>query len=509
MQQGVTSGRLSLMHSPVSIGVLVVLILFGALLWAHQHRQHDVQWIGLRTANGRKVETVLVSPQQSTHRSALLYVHDATGSLEGDGNDIRHLAAAGFDVFSIQYDPQSQGTFDDGFSAELAYVASRYDSVAWIGYGLGANRLMSFVCRHRQLPNAIVIMSPTLKNGDPAQLVINIPSVDLSGLPILVLRGKEDDDLSEPFAERLYTALKEKGGSVELSTIPRAPQNLEPWRRAIFRSVGEYCRIKLNLPLYPESDGGGSTNGSFATFVLFFLPAIGWGIFLVGRYLSSIVASLNGERARPSITWRILAYGCITLVIAEGGARLVLPRLAISPARLGLAEKLFFAGAPSENWSYISSFPIWNGKLLGTLMEHVELSEYNRRLVNWEVSDSLFKEFVLTPDIQDSADSDLRWRRLLWEEFYPHVRRFRSTQDAARVAVRHLQERIAIVAGASAPRSINDMWTMRYTDGAGFQLACVATFRSIGIPSRLNVSGAAEYWDGSIWSAVPEPLSIN
>jgi hypothetical protein len=57
------------------------------------------------------------------------------------------------------------------------------------------------------------------------------------------------------------------------------------------------------------------------------------------------------------------------------------------------------------------------------LLEHVELAHYNPEHINWKLDEQVYPEFVLSAQIDPGADGDLNWRRPLWENFYPRIRR--------------------------------------------------------------------------------------
>jgi hypothetical protein len=75
----------------------------------------------------------------------------------------------------------------------------------------------------------------------------------------------------------------------------------------------------------------------------------------------------------------------------------------------------------------LAAQPIWPGGKLKTLLGQVELAGYNRELINWQLDDKVYQEFVLSPVIEDSTinpplSTGPDWRRPLWEEFYPRIR---------------------------------------------------------------------------------------
>lgn len=97
----------------------------------------------------------------------------------------------------------------------------------------------------------------------------------------------------------------------------------------------------------------------------------------------------------------------------------------------------------------------------------------------------------------------------LWEEFYPRIRHESSPEDAAKIVVRHLRERVTIATVPNLPRDVPTIWLRQITDETGFEIIYVAALRSVGVPARLNSRRQAEFWDGTKWNTAPPPAIIN
>jgi hypothetical protein len=163
-------------------------------------------------------------------------------------------------------------------------------------------------------------------------------------------------------------------------------------------------------------------------------------------------------------------------------------------------------------------------------VEHVELAGYNRELINWQLDDKVYRDFVLSPVIEpstlppspnfgatsnlqllaaskrsDDGSTGLDWRRPLWEEFYPRIRHESSPEDAAKIVVRHLRERVTIAALPNLPHDVPIIWLRQITDETGFENIYVAALRSVGVPARLDLHQQAEFWDGNKWRPAPSP----
>jgi hypothetical protein len=97
----------------------------------------------------------------------------------------------------------------------------------------------------------------------------------------------------------------------------------------------------------------------------------------------------------------------------------------------------------------------------------------------------------------------------LWEEFYPRIRHESSPEDAAKIIVRHLRERVTIAILPDLPHDVPTIWLRQITDEAGFEIIYVAALRSVGVPARLNLQHQAEFWDGTKWDNAPRPSVVS
>jgi hypothetical protein len=97
----------------------------------------------------------------------------------------------------------------------------------------------------------------------------------------------------------------------------------------------------------------------------------------------------------------------------------------------------------------------------------------------------------------------------LWEEFYPRIRHESLPEDAAKIVMRHLRERVTIVAAPGLPHEVPAIWLRQITDKTGFEIIYVAALRSVGVPARLNSQHQAEFWDGTKWDNAPRPSVVS
>jgi hypothetical protein len=213
--------------------------------------------------------------------------------------------------------------------------------------------------------------------------------------------------------------------------------------------------------------------------------------------------------------------------LAETAIHLVTPYFSVNDTTLSIARRILVQPKERADFEFLAAQPIWNSQKLKTLLEHVKLTGYNRELINWQLDDKMYRDFVLSPIIEPSASAEstgaakqpltfnlqpstgLNWRRPLWEEFYPRIRHESSPEDAAKIVMRHLCERVTIASLPNLSHDVPSIWLKQITDEAGFEIIYVAALRSVGVPARLDSNRHAEFGDGNRWQSAPSPSVIS
>ena len=191
----------------------------------------------------------------------------------------------------------------------------------------------------------------------------------------------------------------------------------------------------------------------------------------------------NGGHGVPrpayfEIALRWLAAILAALALGQTALHLGTPHLAISGWTLNLTRKLLVQAKELKDFEFLATKPIWAGKKLKTLLQHVGLANYNRELVNWKLEDEVYRDYVLSPEIDPAFDGDLNWRRSLWENFYPRIRHENDPKSAAEIVVRFLRERVTILNITFPEQSIFEIWERELTDATGFERIYVAALRA-------------------------------
>ena len=490
------------------VPVLVLLLFVGALLWAKAQDPFSRKWFTV-LAGGQYFKCVAVLPKPIHLRPVVIYAHGSGGSLMNDGFELRQMAELGLAIVSLEYNQSNGVAFNDQFDALLQYITRKKwadtNNVAWVGFSLGANRMLDFALRYpERQPQLLVQISGA--GLDPS--TTNCQQSTNLHCPVLLIHGDQDEIFPIADTKRLASVLQTNGVPVELKIIPALPHGMKPERGVVFRSIGEYCRSHLA--------GEWQNYRSIAQWQveapplwLFWFPAAAWivGWFAWWRYHKPTSSrKIKFERHEVALRW--VAVLLVIWVFGETAIHLVTPRFPVSDTTISIARRFLVQPKEHADFKVLAAQPVWSGEKLKTLLDHVTLSGYNRQLINWQLDDTMYRDQVLSPIITGEAGEQLNWRRPLWEEFYPRIRHESSPEDAAKIVVRHLRERVTIASLPNPPHKVSDIWLKQITDEAGFEIIYVAALRSVGVPARLDANRHAEFYDGNRWQTAPVPSVV-
>ena len=507
-----------------SLLVFVILLFLTALAWARARDRFKRIDFTLRTAGGKSVAGIAVLPVSEAPSGTVVYLHGLSGGLMRNGNQLRQFAEMGLAGVSIEYNQTNRNDFNEEFDALNQFLISQSWSkpvaTAWVGYSLGAIRSLSYALLHPESPpRYLVLLSGGLSQEieemasssgqNPAEInrfSISQHSINLRS-PVLLLHGESDEVFPRQKAERLANLLQTNGTSVSLMALHGQTHSFGASEAVVFRLVAESCKANLapGRPLVAVSQNHNKPHFGFFIPILLFAFGLVWLNTATQRKRSKI------SRIQFTRLEKVLrCVACSLAVLALGAAtfRWATPRFAVNNTSINLARKFFVAPQEQEDFIFLSSNPLWRGKTLKELLNHVELANYVRTLVNWQINDEIYKEYVLSPSIDHRRPEDMSWRRPLWESFYPRIRKEVDPESAAKIVVRHLRERVSIVVGSTPISSIGDAWAAGVTDLPGFDRIYVAALRSVGVAARLNVLRQVEIWTGDRWVTAPRPLTI-
>ena len=367
--------------------------------------------------------------------------------------------------------------------------------------------MFDFALQHPQLqPQLLIQLSGT--GLDQSTFRSQSPSLHC---PVLLIHGDKDEFFSVADTKQLALELQTSGVPVELKIIADISHGMEPERGVISRSIGEYCISHLS------SNGRWQNYRSITQwqteappFGMFCLPAAAWAVgWLAWWWFGKPARPEKIKLKRPEIALRWLAVLLATWASAETAIHLATPFFSVSDRTVSLARQFLVQPKERADFECLAAKHIWLGEKMGALLDHVELAGYNRELINWQLDDKIYRDFVLSPVITGNPGEQLGWRRPLWEEFYPRIRHESSPEDATKIVVRHLRERVTIAALQNPPQDVPNIWLKQITDEAGFEIIYVAALRSVGVSARLDASRQADFWDGTNWCVAPNPSMMS
>jgi dienelactone hydrolase len=517
----------------------VVVAFVFALMWAKERDQFVRVEFSLKTASGGKAKGIAVLPKPVAKHPVVIYIYGSGGSLLASGKELRQIAELGLAAVAIDYDQTNESVFDEQFIALQKHLKqqswAQSNPTAWVGFGLGAQRTLSFALKYPELQpqllvrlaggwtpeldgseNQIKPLTPSLSPADGERVSARMgegmrpstlnsqPSPSIH-CPVLLVHGEKDEMFPADDATRLANLLRAQGTSVALKILPEKNQGFEPDRAVVLRVVAEYCRSVLS-PKEPFSE---VSERPARLLVVYLMPGlVGAAFWLFLRWRTRPIKSKNLKSAPKKLETglRWLAWGMALLALGVTAFHLVTPALAFSETTSGIARRFLVRPECREEFDFLATNSIWRGKPLKILLEHVALANYNRSLVNWKLDEQIYRGFVLSPVIESKLSTELNWRRPLWESFYPRIRKEQTTESAAQIVVRYLRERVTIVPNIDHPVGVESVWTRQIASERDFEIIYVAALRSVGVPARLGGQRRAEFYTGSVWQSAPRPI---
>lgn len=488
---------------PKQLWVFFALLFFGFLIFLHSRDPFRRTMFTLKTKDGLHTHGISMLPVGFQKGPIVIYIHGAGGSWLIDGNDLRQFAEMGMAVVDFDYDQDNADRFDEEFSAILEYTHRQSwgsTNVAWVSFSLGSQNTLRYLLRHADYrPQLYVRLA-----GGPVSNMEEMASLPKPWPPVLVVQGQNDGFFSAEDAERVVKFLRSKQTSVTLRILPGHGHAFENDRPVVLRLIAEYCKAKLT-PRHPWPEFHELNSHS----LLFCIsPAILWiGLILYWKSKVMPLLKRRAEFTKFNTGLWVAVILLATLAIGDSALHFVLPYMAVDQRTLSIARRYLIAPKLHQDFDALVALPVWQGRKLGVLLDHVDLANYVVfELVNWKLPNDLYRQFVLSPIIRGD-ERELNWRRELWEDFWPRVRHENSTSDAADIIVRFLRQRVTIAPTYPKHLGVESMWNSQIVNVSDFEILYVAALRSVGVPARLNGEQKVIFWTGSEWRPAPRPLA--
>ena len=503
------------MSNATRFGFLVALLFFGALFWAQSRDPFTRLWFKIRPPNFKQTQCIAVLPKMASRPlPTVIYLHGSGGSPLASGNELRQIAEMGLAAVGLEYDQSNTTAFQEQFVALNNYLRAQkwadMNRVAWVGFSFGAQRLLAFALKNPLKPNLLVRVS----GGWVAETEASVQNLKsgIEGSPpisFLEVHGGQDQIFPIVDAEKVVACLRSSGLSAHIEVFPEQQHDLDPNRLIVFRAVAEYCLAHLKgRNALTQYQSVFSWQAQAKPLWLFWIPAGIWAlVWGVARGLEGRARDVEGAGLMPwEIGLRWVAAVLSILAVGQTALHVIPPRLPVSERTLAFARKHLLQKKELDDFNSLSKRGFWSGNRLGNLLTHVQLTRYNRELINWKLDEEVYRDFVLPPQIDPRFDGKLDWRRELWENFYPRIRKETTSEAAALIVVRFLRERVTISQGEEFLGTISEMWLKQIANERGFEALFVAALRSVGVPARLISDGSVEFWTGNEWKPAPRPL---
>jgi predicted esterase len=501
-----------------SVPVFLALLFAGALFWARSHDAFERKWFTIRTSSLQRVKCVAVLPKPLRRCPVVVYLHGAGETLMLDGKELRQIAELGIAAVSFEYNQTNYMSFEEQFSSLLGALREQpwasSNSIAWVGYGLGAQNSLRFLLRHPAAqPKVLVRLSggfvPELTSEDRDTTDQTKRAQNLRfQTAILLVQGERDTVYPASDAQDLAGILTAEGNLVSVKVLPGLGHTFDADHGLVIREMGEYVKAHVT-PGTPSPEFPSAKPISFPYCVL---PAFFWLGGCLCLYFRKNGWHLAWKRrnyyARWEIGLRLAAVVLAAWALTETGFHLVMPHLKVTRRTLEIARRMLIAPQCHQDFESLAGLPVWNGQKLQTLLTHVELANNTtHELIVWKTPPEIYQNFVLSPVIERN-ESELNWRRQLWEYSYPRIRQRKTTLAAAEVVARTLRERVTIWPKFDRPQGVETIWREQITGENGFERLYVATLRAVGVPARLDLNGKAEVWNDGKWQRAPQPISF-
>lgn len=494
--------------------VLLLVVFVCGLFWANARDPFQRTDLTVESG-GRSSQTLALRPNRSEPLPLLVFLHGHNDDVLAQRSWLRVASELGFCSVRMEY--QEGASVVDRLAVLAGVLQQRgwikSDAIAVVATEQGVEKLL------RDPPKGGLPALRLIVGVNAGQAVGTI-SEKAESLPFSRERLKSSDGVrtgvsgmskTEPrvlmlSGRKAEASAPSPSAAVAHSLIQNQPVDEallldEQNRPLLVRLIAEYCADFFGQPIESRIQQNKSC-------WYFWAPPLLMLLALIRRDWQRIAYS-NTESGSPatfvSNGLKIIAWVLVGLAVAQTTVELGLPRLTTSESVASAGRKWLVPNDRSVDYDFLVNDDGWKGQRLNALLTHLELANLQRRHFYPSLNASVFQQFVLSPRI-DEDSTEWGWRRELWENFYPRIRKERDVIQAAEAVFRFLRERVSIDPSRSTKSGVESCWKQGVTDEASFERIYVAALRSVGIAARLDGKGIAELWTGTVWQLAPRPL---
>jgi predicted esterase len=215
----------------------------------------------LKTEGAALTKATAILPKPNARFPVIIYIHGFGESLASDNMPLRQIAELGLAAVGMEYDQTNQVVFDEQLVALQHFVQrqswAQSNAVAWVGFGLGAQRMLRFVADDPEIqPQLLVQLSGVWDEELAEKLQIRSTPVRLlKRASVLLVHAGNDVNCPLKQATQLAALLQSNGVPVCLRNVPGVGADFGPDRGLIIREAAEYCRSHLPLADYTAALG--------------------------------------------------------------------------------------------------------------------------------------------------------------------------------------------------------------------------------------------------------------
>jgi hypothetical protein len=183
-----------------------------------------------------------------------------------------------------------------------------------------------------------------------------------------------------------------------------------------------------------------------------------------------------------------------------------LPSLQVQESSLISAKTWLLSPSSYTDYNYLIDLSGWDNYNIGTFVETLRLAEQEKGRFYKHIGEDDYRECILSPIIDSFSAYDYSLRRELHDYCLPLIYDIRDPSKASIIIASNLSAKIGLDTSYPDHVGIETSWIQGVASERGWDRLLVATYRSIGIASRLNSNSKVEYLCGNKWVIAPFPL---